>query len=343
MYKYYIDKELIEENAKSALTDWGTYDPIKAIRIFPDIHFCAEKSLPVGVAFESEGEFFPLVTGKDMGCGVAYLRIPISDYREFNKDKHFRALDRDHYKMTDEGLGGGNHFLSLEKSDKYLYIIVHTGSRNLGIYMYQKNLGLIRDFGDSQRGSLPIQIANDEYINEYNRIINYAASRRKEFLLKTFDFLLRNKYVNRVDYEISDSVHNHLEFLGNRVIHRKGSTALSGEVAIPLSMTRGSLIVKANEWHPEYSNSLMSCSHGAGRKLSRTDTLKYWHSLKKSDKEDYKKSFPELLERNGEFPSGIIQEMDFAYKATDSILESQPHLIKVDSTKPILTIKFTEI
>jgi tRNA-splicing ligase RtcB/release factor H-coupled RctB family protein len=55
------------------------------------------------------------------------------------------------------------------------------------------------------------------------------------------------------------------------------------------------------------------------------------------------KTFFELLDKSGNFPKGYIQEFDFAYKPSDSILKSQPYLIKVASTKPIATVKFTEI
>jgi tRNA-splicing ligase RtcB/release factor H-coupled RctB family protein len=108
-------------------------------------------------------------------------------------------------------------------------------------------------------------------------------------------------------------------------------------------MSRGSLIVKANVWDEDIAHSLHSSSHGAGRKLSRTDTLKHWHSLKRAEKDEYREKFSELLQKNGEFESGVIQEMDFAYKNSDSILESQKYLIPVTETTPIVTVKFTSI
>ena len=69
----------------------------------------------INVAFSTEDYFYPLITGKDIGCGVMYLKISKSDWlNPFNKDEHYRAFNFAHIKMTDDGLGGGNHFLSLE-------------------------------------------------------------------------------------------------------------------------------------------------------------------------------------------------------------------------------------
>lgn len=337
---YFTEKEHIEDNALSQLQMFEQEEHISQISVFPDIHYCSEKNVPVGVAFKSTDVFYPLITGKDMGCGVAFLRIDKKDYLKPFDKKHFNAFDKEMYLMTDEGLGSGNHFLSIEESDLYLYIIVHTGSRNLGIYMYQKMLGLLEKYNNKH--FLPKEVATEEFIIDYDRVLNYATSRRNQFLTKSFDFLVKNKYINaKANFEIKDSIHNHLRFGKNGIIHRKGSTELiNDEIVIPLSMTRGCLIVKPNVWNTELENSINSCSHGAGRKLSRTDTLKYWYSLKKSEKEMYTKSFPEYLNKSKELDKGYIQEMDFAYKDSKQILISQPYLIKTDETKPIITTKF---
>jgi len=370
---YFCDPSQIEVNAAeqlSAFVERGIDD----ISVFPDIHYCSEKNLPVGVAFATEGRFYPLVTGKDMGCGVMFLRISKKDYiKPFDKEEHYRAFDKASYTMTDDGLGGGNHFLSIEDGDDgNLYIICHTGSRNLGIAMYQKFLRLIDDnnfeHGTAGDVSLPRSAMTDELLKQYNSVLDFAANRRKEFVFGTLSFLQHNGYVktgnsdssklvfknlptsglfNTVNYEIRDSMHNHIRFEHpTRTIHRKGSTELwlNNEVVIPLSMTRGSLIVMP---HKRMSDMLLaanfSCSHGAGRKLSRMDCMKHWRSgMKKSERQDYDR-FPELLDRNGEFPKGYIQEFDFAYKDSDDILSSQPYLQRVAKTTPIATVKFTEI
>ncbi|MDF7815138.1 RtcB family protein [Hymenobacter sp. YC55] len=342
---YFTDRSGVEQNALQSLLYYEEQEPIGQIAVFPDIHYCAERSIPVGVAFHTTDIFYPLVTGKDLGCGVAYLRIPRQDVlRPFDKARHYRALEREVHGMTDEGLGGGNHFLSLETSDEYLYIIVHTGSRNLGIYLYQENCRLLQHHNPGNEW-LPLELATPDYLKEYGRVLAYAASRRQEFVYKTYNFLRRNGYVQAGTPVLADSCHNLLEFKEEGVIHRKGSTQLvgDGEVVIPLSMSRGSLIVKPNRWHPSLAPALWSCAHGAGRRYSRTDTLKYWHSLKKAEKEAYRQRFSELLNRQGDFESSILQEFDFAYKDTAALLDTQPYLIRCDETRPLVTVKFTGV
>lgn len=335
----------MEQNALLSLLAFEKHQNISRIAVFSDIHYCSERAIPVGVAFQTTDVFYPLVTGKDMGCGVAYLRIPQSErLRPFDKAKHYRALEREVHRMTDEGLGGGNHFLALEESADYLYVIVHTGSRNLGVYMYQENARLLQQYNPGLEW-LPAEVATLAYRQQYQRVLTYAATRRREFLEKTYEFLLRNQYVAAGTPVVADSCHNLLEFRPDSIIHRKGSTQLipGGEVIIPLSMSRGSLIVQPNPWHESVEQALWSCAHGAGRQHSRTDTLKFWHSLKKTEKDAYRQRFPELLNRQGDFDSSILQEFDFAYKDSASLLSSQPYLLRRDETTPLVTVKFTGV
>lgn len=62
-----------------------------------------------------------------------------------------------------------------------------------------------------------------------------------------------------------------------------------------------------------------------------------------SERKMYKKNFSELLDKSNNFSNGYIQEFDFAYKNSSDILDLQPYLIKITETKPIVTVKFTEI
>lgn len=353
---YYIDRSQIEENAQLQIDVAANFSKIESIAVFPDIHYCAEKAIPVGLAFSTENVIFPLVTGKDMGCGVAYIKIPKSKVlKRFDKHVHYNALNSYQNTFTDERLGGGNHFLSLEEDNENLYVICHTGTRNLGIHMYQSNYRMLQENGNSNFIHVDklLEIAPN-WFEEYDKIIQYGKKRRMEFCVKTVQFLINNNYVigqktkaydsaiNIWDYEYGDSVHNHIKKEGERYIHRKGSTELNNDiVVIPLSMTRGSLFVKKIYDDP---NALNSCAHGAGRKLSRIDTLKYWHSsLKEKERVEYAKRFSEMLDRSGKFSNGYLQEFDFAYKDSTNILSNQPYLRKITETVPVATFKFTEI
>ena len=374
MINYYCNIEEIENNAKEQIENYSNLEGINKLCVFPDIHFCDEKAIPVGVSFSTENIFYPLVTGKDLGCGVMYLKIDKKDLlKKFDKNQHYQFLERSHRLMTNDGLGGGNHFLSIEEDDYSIYIICHTGSRNLGIYFYQKNYDLINQYNNKNNLNtkfIDLDFVDNKYWEEYNNILKFAHLRRKNFCIKTLIWLQNANYIvcnkkeiptnylnNKYDdlkledylygtkYKIEDSDHNLLEKIDNTIIHRKGATKLVKDriVVIPLSMSRGSLLVKLqDEWTS--NEALNSCSHGAGRKLSRFDAMKFWRTtLKEKERKQYKEIFSELLDNSGNFPNGYLQEFDYAYKDSEDILKNQPYIKKITQTNPIVTIKFTEI
>jgi hypothetical protein len=102
--------------------------------------------------------------------------------------------------------------------------------------MYQQNDGLLQQHNPG-KDWLPIELATPDYLAEYGQVLAYAASRRQQFVYKTYDFLQRNRYVVAGTPVFADSCHNLLEFRPTGVIHRKGSIQLvaDGEVVIPLS------------------------------------------------------------------------------------------------------------
>lgn len=371
---FYCDPDSIESNAMSQLQQYAEKAFVNKICAFTDIHYCSEKALPVGVAFETQDYFYPLITGKDIGCGVMYLKIDKQYWiKPFDKTKHYKALQLAHQKMTDDGLGGGNHFLSLEEDDNAVYIICHTGTRDRGIALHQECIQQTRDFSLAYGSDVSFvhkDFLSRDFFNYYNQTLDYGYERRKNFCLKTLIFLQNANYIvcnkstidknylsvdyrhythnermNGTEYSLEDSIHNHLRFLNDTIVHRKGSTELTPgkTVVIPLSMSRGSLLVRPTSVTTA-ENALHSCAHGAGRALSRFDAMKYWKTtLKEKQRKVYKEQFSELLDRSGNFPSGYIQEFDFAYKDSGEIFLYQPHLKFITRTQPIATIKYSEI
>lgn len=371
---FYCDVNSIETNAMHQLQQYAQKPYLKKICAFTDIHYCSEKALPVGVAFATKDYCYPLITGKDIGCGVMYLKVNKAYWlKPFNKKEHYKALVFAHQKMTDDGLGGGNHFLSIEEDEQDVYIICHTGTRDRGIALYQHCMSLCRDF--SQEYGSEVDFIHKDFLKEnfkdyYRQTLEFGYQRRKNFCIKTLVFLQNAGYIlcdkNSIDkdylkqdyskmtptgrlngtpFELSDTMHNHLKFETDQIMHRKGSTELiPGNIAvIPLSMSRGSLLVKAGDTTATAA-ALHSCAHGAGRRLSRYDAMKHWKTtLKQKQRKAYMEQFPELLDHSGQFPSGYIQEFDFAYKDNQDIFAFQPYLKLVSQTSPVVTIKYTEI
>lgn len=371
---FYCDANSIEQNALHQLQQYARKPFINAICAFTDIHYCTEKALPVGVAFTTAGYCYPLITGKDIGCGVMYLKISKEYWlRPFDKKAHYRAFQLAHTQMTDDGLGGGNHFLSIEEDNQAVYIICHTGTRDRGIALYQHCIQLTRDFSREYGQDVDFvhrDFLSDNFTQYYKATLQFGYERRKNFCLKTMLFLQNANYLrctkeaiarnylqpnlkeadhqdvlNGTPYFLEDSIHNHLRFTDQEIVHRKGSTELEpGKTAvIPLSMSRGSLLVQASHITGA-AGALHSCAHGAGRRLSRYDAMKYWKTvLKEKQRRTYKERFSELLDRSGNFPHGYIQEFDFAYKDATDIFTHQPWLKKVTHTTPVVTVKYTEI
>ena len=71
---YFTDVDKIEEKLINQLSNLIVDENILEIAVFPDIHYASEKSMPVGVSFKTKDFIYPLVSGKDTGCGVALVR-----------------------------------------------------------------------------------------------------------------------------------------------------------------------------------------------------------------------------------------------------------------------------
>lgn len=275
--------------------------------------------------------------------------------------------------MTDDGLGGGNHFLSIEEDEEAVYIICHTGTRDRGIALYQHCLQLTRDYSREIGQDVAYvhrDFLEEDFIRYYEATLAYGYQRRKNFCIKTMLFLQNANYIrsnkasfdknflrgnfkaaghqdslNGTAYKLEDSIHNHIRWNNRSILHRKGSTELEPgkTVVIPLSMSRGSMLVKAISVKAA-GEALYSCAHGAGRRLSRFNAMKHWKTvLKEKQRKAYKAQFSELLDRSGNFPAGYIQEFDFAYKEADDLFVHMPYLTKVTQTTPIVTVKYSEI
>ena len=348
--KYYCNKKNIDKNTQGYLDNMDTAY-MSDISIFPDVHFVSNDSIPVGVSFETSKDIiYPLVSGKDIGCGVAFCKISKKDFlKKIDKHSLFKSLYREHFKFTNDGLGGGNHFLEIGENENWIFITCHTGSRNRGIYLYQKMQTILNDYRlESGKDVNYIEkqiIPNfNEFFYEYQDCLNFASNRRKYFIHGVIKFLQRGKILRDggLFLHIHDSCHNYISF-DDVNTHRKGVTGLDNQMenrnlfALPISMKRGVYVVK----YDNYSNGVMSCSHGAGRKMSRGDAYKHYLSLKPKLKKRLEGEYSEFL-KNGKFEKTIIQEMDFAYKDDSDIFDYQPHIKLAYKVKPLLTIKWNE-
>lgn len=311
------------------------------------------ESIPVGFDRhkESQGEsFMPKVSEIEKhGVKNGYVCVPCGDcYPVINKE-FYSAL-----KQLGT-LGGGNHFIEIQKDvDGNVWIMVHSGSRNLGykVAQYYNKLAInlnerwfSRVPKDWDLAFFPIETKEAKlYLKEMQYCVDFALANRKLMLERIIDvfeeFCLvtppwKDDWVFKVEPYINIA-HNYARFENhfgqNVMVHRKGATsAKDGEIGIiPGSQGTNSYIVKG-KGSPE---SFMSCSHGAGRKMGRKQAcqeLSLEEEIKKMDEQGIVHGIRHQKD---------LDEASGAYKSIGEVMENQSDLVEiVTELKPLAVIK----
>lgn len=243
-------------------------------------------------------------------------------------------------------LGGGNHFIEFQRDEEdNLWIMIHSGSRNIGKmvgdYYNKKAVALNKKWHSEVYPSMRLAFLPfhspefGEYWREMQYCIDFALCNRRLMMSRIQDVLA--SVFPQIEFEpMINIAHNYAawetHFGKNVVVHRKGATfAGKGTIGIiPGSQGTASYIVEGLG-NPESFN---SCSHGAGRVLSRTAAI---------NQLDMEAEVQRLNER------GIIhairnksdlQEAPSAYKDIDEVINNQLDLIAVKTRLlPIAVIK----
>lgn len=189
-------------------------------------------------------------------------------------------------------LGGGNHFISIETDGEKAYLIIHSGSRNLGtqVAKYHQDIAVkslkvndrdaivakLKAEGRHKEiaevlANLPKQEVNkdlaflqgeamENYLHDVYIAQEYAKTNRREMIKTIFDGMGWNSWGR----ERIESVHNYIDI--DEGILRKGAIAAKGKFLVPLNMKDGTLICQGAE-NETWNN---SAPHGAGRTMSRS-------------------------------------------------------------------------
>jgi tRNA-splicing ligase RtcB len=238
-------------------------------------------------------------------------------------------------------LGSGNHFIELQTDDQgYLGIMVHSGSRNIGFTICHFFNDLAKELNKQAGSPIPPQWdlaylsvdsdAGKEYIRWMNLALEFARENRARMMETVINIVRRKveKYTGFTDIELSDQVnchHNYAayeEHYGKIVwVHRKGAIrAGKGELGIiPGAMGSSSYLVKGRG-NPE---SFCSCSHGAGRLMSRAEA---------KERFSIEDTIIDLRSR-GVFlgkvnKTDVGEESRFAYKDLDFVIANELDLIE---------------
>ncbi|MBR2439621.1 MAG: RtcB family protein [Lentisphaeria bacterium] len=290
------------------------------VALMPDCH-CGY-GMPIGGVVGAKNAVLPSAVGVDIGCGMIAVetdipaermteikfrrqiqdslksKIPVGDGRSYKVEQ---AWDGFETYLDSEGavpefvtkldrqnlgtLGGGNHFIELQKSDNgFVWLMIHSGSRNLGkrihdVY-HEKALELCERFyapiADKQLTFLPLEEqAGQGYLRDMQFALDYARENRRR-MMNTFKETI-SEFVPEVNFIREVNIHHNYaaleEHFGEELyIHRKGATSAKlNEIGIiPGSMGTASYIVRGLG-NPQ---SFQSCSHGAGRRMSRNEASK---------------------------------------------------------------------
>ncbi len=362
------------------------------IRIMPDVH--AGKGCTIGTTMTIVDKAVPNVVGVDIGCGMFTVNIGKGDIDfeklddvvhsipsgkdvwdgrkerfDLTRLKCYRHLSRTKRLEKSLGtLGGGNHFIEVDRAtDGTNYLVIHSGSRNLGKQVaeyYQDlainlNLGigdyleareeLIRTYKEQGRRS-EIQTALDSLKCELNaettipRDLCYLAGRYLDEYLN--DVEICQEFATRSREKMAEIIMDYMGFANNGSFHtvhnyinteerilRKGSiSAKDGElVLIPINMRDGSILAYG-KGNPEWN---YSAPHGAGRLMSRTK------AKSTLDIDEYKKSMEGIYTTS--VNAFTLDEAPMAYKSIDDIIEDVSEAVDIiEVIKPVYNFKASD-
>lgn len=240
-------------------------------------------------------------------------------------------------------LGGGNHFIELcldENQD--VWIMLHSGSRGLGNVIGTYFIELAKKEAQHRFGHVPDKDLSyfaegsasfDDYVEAVEWAQSYAYENRREMMRLILEAIRPILPSFQMTKEVINCHHNYVSqenhFGENVFVTRKGAIrAREDELGIiPGSMGARSYIVRG-KGHPE---SFCSCSHGTGRKMSRSKAKLLFNQ------QDLIAQTQGIECRKD---SGVIDEIPSAYKDIDQVIAYQSDLIEVVHTlKQILCIK----
>jgi tRNA-splicing ligase RtcB (3'-phosphate/5'-hydroxy nucleic acid ligase) len=226
-------------------------------------------------------------------------------------------------------LGDGNHFIELDIAENgEMWVMVHSGSRGLGsaICNHYNKLAkkMCKEWGVNVHPELyhlPVHLPEgQDYLREMQYAMEFAEENRAAMMLKAIAALAAVGLKPQWGDEIVHTHHNYAaqenHFGKNVWVHRKGAVRAKGRVIIPGSMGTASYIGEG-KFNPE---SFGSCSHGAGRVMSRTQANKTI---------THEAAVASMAGVSYGIRAGNYDEMPAAYKDVDLVIARQTDLVDV--------------
>lgn len=372
----------VEETAMEQITNLASLPFLfHHLAIMPDVH--AGMGMPIGGVLATVDAVIPNAVGVDIGCGMCAVKsnwkvadidkdvlrntimsgireaIPVGfAHHDKAQDEQFMPSGYDISSMTVVSeeyesaktqigtLGGGNHFIELQRDeDGYLWVMIHSGSRNLGKKVcdfYDKKAIALNELWHSEVKSnlrlafLPKGTPEYEaYWREMNYCVDFALCNRRLMMERIKDVIAGA--LPGIEFEpMINIAHNYAaiehHFGSDVIVHRKGATLAREGVTgiIPGSQGTASYIVEGLG-NPE---SFCSCSHGSGRVMSRTkavQTLSLEDEIKRLDDQGIVHAI--RTEKD-------LEEAAGAYKDIETVINNELDLVKIKTRlQPVAVVK----
>ena len=351
------------------------------LAFMPDVH--GGMGMPIGGVLASKKVVVPNAVGVDIGCGMCAVktnlraddisrdvirkeimsgiraRIPLGmDHHKDLQDETYMPQGHDIDKLHVVSrqyvsarrqvgtLGGGNHFIELQKDDDgFLWIMLHSGSRNLGKQVGDYYNKLAKELNAMYHTAVDpawqmhfLPLGSKEftaYWKEMSYCVDFALCNRQLMMERIKEIIA--DAIPEVEFEpMINIAHNYAawehHYGEDVIVHRKGAVrARAGEIGIiPGSQGTSSYIVEGLGC-PE---SFMSSSHGAGRLMSRTEAIKTLSLKKEIEILDSKGIIHGIRSQNH------LDEAASAYKNIDEVMANQQDLVKiVTRLSPLAVVK----
>ena len=385
--------KIIEDEAIEQIRRMCDYEFTRdsKIRIMPDVH--SGKGCTIGTTMTIKDKVVPNVVGVDIGCGMFTVNLGKIDLDLKKIDEVVHLIPSGHsvwegrkepFDLTNLScnrclkdsrrlqrslgtLGGGNHFIEIDQSqDGTKYLVIHSGSRNLGkqVAEYYQDLAI-----DLSKGKEEYFIKKEKLIKEYKEV-----GRRNEIqnALKSIEWTPKEStipedlcfvYGNYLDDYLNDvkisqdfakrnrelmaeiilqkagldstesfhTIHNYID-VDEKILRKGAISAYEGEkVLIPINMRDGS-ILGIGKGNPEWN---FSAPHGAGRIMSRKE------AKNKLKLEDYKEVMAGIYTTS--ISEATLDEAPMAYKSLNDIIDVIGDTVEiVDVMKPVYNFKASE-
>lgn len=360
------------------------------IRIMPDVH--AGKGCTIGTTMTIVDKVVPNIVGVDIGCGMYTVKLGNIDidFEKVDKVANYIPSGRNVWQSKTEyfdlatlrcyrslkdtkrlerslgTLGGGNHFIEIGvASDGNKYLVVHSGSRNLGkqvaelyqklaidlhsgkedfftqkdklIESYkkqgrrkeiQKALKKLEKNWQSKESSIPKDLCYlyGSYLDDYLHDVEICQQFAKRNREKMAEIILER--TNMKALSAFHTVHNYIN--SKEMILRKGAISAHKDelLLIPINMRDGSILAKG-KGNPEWN---YSAPHGAGRIMSRTQAKRTF------DLNAYKKTMEGIYSTS--INKATLDEAPMAYKSIENIIEDIQGCVDIiDIIKPVYNFK----